>query len=479
VSFPNGLTITNNGRILQAKAQTGVQLQFTKIQIGDGQLSGQLPGDMTALINSKKDVAIIKLSTLANGKASLKGTFNNSGLAAGYYFREIGVFATDPDLGEILYCYGNADTAAEYIPAQAGASVIEKYISVITIVGNAANVSAVIDASNIYYTQDEVLTVDQTQAPATPGNGKILQLFNWLANRIKAITGKANWWDAPDTTLAAAKTHINAAAPHSGHETPAGAQAKADEAAAAGIAAAGTVQTALTTHEAEKATINAIGHIKPDGATIAVDVNGTISTTSETVNRIITVGVGKDFTTIQAAVNSIKKRVDATITINVDAGTYAEDVLIKGFGGAGSIIVNGGTDLTTAVNYIVNSIDCSNNTIMVRVIGFTANTTTKVAFAIVLCLYGHYKYCRTVVSATTQIGFYVQNALGYIEGCLASNKDVALYVAFMSTVSSSNWSAGSGNTYGIRSMDASTVGKVGTQPQGTTPELQTNGGIIR
>jgi hypothetical protein len=214
VSFPNGLTITNNGRILQAKAQTGVQLQFTKIQIGDGQLSGQLPGDMTALISSKKDVAIIKLSTLANGKASLKGSFNNSGLVAGFYFREIGVFATDPDLGEILYCYGNADTAAEYIPAQSGASVIEKYINVITIVGNAANVSAVIDASNIYYTQDEVLTVDQTQAPSTPGNGKISQLFNWLANRIKAITGKANWWDAPSKSLEDFNIHENAADPH-------------------------------------------------------------------------------------------------------------------------------------------------------------------------------------------------------------------------------------------------------------------------
>jgi hypothetical protein len=200
---------------------------------------------------------------------------------------------------------------------------------------------------------------------------------------------------------------------------------------------------------------------------------------AESVNRTITVGVGKDFATIQAAINSIKKRVDATITINIDAGTYAEDVLIKGFGGTGSIIVNGGTDLTTAVNYIVNSIDCANNTIMVRVIGFTANTTTKIAFGISISLYGHYKYCRTVVAATTQIGFYVGNALGYIEGCLASNKDVALYVAFMSTVSSANWSAGSGNTYGIRSLDASTVGKAGTQPQGTTAELQTNGGIIR
>lgn len=40
-------------------------------------------------------------------------------------------------------------------------------------------------------------TPEQNQVPASPGTGKITQLVSWLANRIKAITGKANWWDAP------------------------------------------------------------------------------------------------------------------------------------------------------------------------------------------------------------------------------------------------------------------------------------------
>lgn len=71
-------------------------------------------------------------------------------------------------------------------------------------------------------------TPDQSQAPASPGTGTLTQLISWLANRINAITGKTNWWDAPPTTLQAAKNHIDAAAPHSGHETPSGAQAKVD-----------------------------------------------------------------------------------------------------------------------------------------------------------------------------------------------------------------------------------------------------------
>jgi hypothetical protein len=158
MSFPNGLVITNAGRVLQSKAQIGAVLNFTKIAIGDGSLGGGLPQDRTALINQKKEVPITKLDILANGKALVGGSFNNSGLAVGYYFREIGVFATDPDVGEILYCYGNADVAAEYIPAE-GASVIEKYVNVITIVGNAANVTATIEASLVFATAIELNTL--------------------------------------------------------------------------------------------------------------------------------------------------------------------------------------------------------------------------------------------------------------------------------------------------------------------------------
>ena len=51
------------------------------------------------------------------------------------------------------------------------------------------------------------------QALASPANtGTLRQIISWFAGRIRAITGKTNWWEEPDTTLAAANTHyaINA-----------------------------------------------------------------------------------------------------------------------------------------------------------------------------------------------------------------------------------------------------------------------------
>ena len=166
-------------------------------------------------------------------------------------------------------------------------------------------------------------TPDQSQAPASPGTGTLTQLISWLANRIKAITGKTNWWDAPPTTLQAAKNHIDASAPHSGHETPSGAQAKADaalnsakqytdqevaevshaldahKAAAAphsghetpagaqakAEAAAGSVRTELYAHVTEIATQESLGHVKVDGETIMAS-NGIISAQTQIVDTV-------------------------------------------------------------------------------------------------------------------------------------------------------------------------------------------------
>lgn len=80
---------------------------------------------------------------------------------------------------------------------------------------------------NINAIETGARTLDPAQAP-TGNVGTLRQFLDWFANRIKAITGTANWYDAPPTTLKAAKSHIDAAAPHSGHETPTGAQTKVD-----------------------------------------------------------------------------------------------------------------------------------------------------------------------------------------------------------------------------------------------------------
>ncbi|MBC7340879.1 MAG: hypothetical protein H5U02_00235 [Clostridia bacterium] len=59
---------------------------------------------------------------------------------------------------------------------------------------------------NVQAVEEGSRTIDPTQAP-TSNIGTLRQLLDWFANRIKAITGKTNWYDAPDLTLADLKAH--------------------------------------------------------------------------------------------------------------------------------------------------------------------------------------------------------------------------------------------------------------------------------
>ncbi|WP_152570734.1 phage tail-collar fiber domain-containing protein [Paenibacillus tyrfis] len=146
------MQITNRGRALQAKAQTGTQLQYTRIGIGSGQLAGQSIPNLNGLIDLKMSLPLNKLQTQSGGKAVVGASMSNQSVTTGFYFRELGVYAQDPDAGEILYCYANAGNNAEYIPPGGGPDMIEKQIDVVTLVGNAPNVSAVIDGSLVYAT---------------------------------------------------------------------------------------------------------------------------------------------------------------------------------------------------------------------------------------------------------------------------------------------------------------------------------------
>lgn len=79
----------------------------------------------------------------------------------------------------------------------------------------AANAPVAVDLNriegNAQATELGERTVDQAQTP-TSSTGTLRALLDWIVNRIKAIVGSTNWYDAPATTLAAAKTHADSTA---------------------------------------------------------------------------------------------------------------------------------------------------------------------------------------------------------------------------------------------------------------------------
>lgn len=136
--------ITDAGSLLIAKVMASRgNITFTRIVMGDGYMpSSQVPEHMTAVVSPKATMDITKCEVTGNGAAVVGGRYDNSEQSQDFEWRELGLYAQDPDLGEILYSYGNTGESAETIPAGGGATAIEKLIDVVTYVGNDVSVTA-------------------------------------------------------------------------------------------------------------------------------------------------------------------------------------------------------------------------------------------------------------------------------------------------------------------------------------------------
>ena len=147
-AFPT-MTLTNAGQALQTKVQAGATLTFTRIALGDGQLNGQPISPLTALISQKASVEVDSVRVVDNSTAQASGFFSNADITTGFWWRETGLFAQDPDNGEILYGYTNAGDAGDYIPTVADTR-IEKYIYCSIAVASATTVDITIPSSDTY-----------------------------------------------------------------------------------------------------------------------------------------------------------------------------------------------------------------------------------------------------------------------------------------------------------------------------------------
>ncbi|MFE1017092.1 tail fiber protein, partial [Paenibacillus lactis] len=227
--------LTNKGRVLQAKAQAGVELKYTKYVLGDAQLGGQSIATLINVISPKKSVDVTRLWMTPPNQATVGFVLSNQDVTTGFYFRELGLYALDPDEGEILYWYANAGDTADYIPSTNTGDVINKTIDMYIYVGTATNVTLTVDRNLAYVTHDELAAALEGLDPDIPGASLtqpgIVQLSNAtngtrenVAATEKAVKDAYDRGSAGVNAAAAAQAKADAA------ETPAGAQAKANAA---------------------------------------------------------------------------------------------------------------------------------------------------------------------------------------------------------------------------------------------------------
>ena len=116
-----GFTITQKGLALLAKLHSGSTLEITRVMIGDGQMQdNENPLDLEDLVAPIAQATSTKPVTVSTTTSFIVQYRNNlnGGLDRDININEYGVFANDPDVGEILLYYANLGAYYEPVPAR-------------------------------------------------------------------------------------------------------------------------------------------------------------------------------------------------------------------------------------------------------------------------------------------------------------------------------------------------------------------------
>lgn len=234
--MPNwaNLMLTKQGKVLQAKAIAGSTLTITKMKLGSGIIpDGVSPEDLTDLIQPKQALGLTAIS-VNGGLAKIQSIVTNAELSEGYYIRECGVFANDPDVGEIMYAI-MTDTSPDFLPSASSSVVISEEFSINVVTENMANITAIIDPEGIVtvanarkIAEDKVtehnedteahpndfnlkgITIGKDNVIATKKGdlltllaGKGINLLSDIKNKIITIVGKSkNAWNPNEEIIA-------------------------------------------------------------------------------------------------------------------------------------------------------------------------------------------------------------------------------------------------------------------------------------
>ena len=194
-------TMTDVGADLQAKVNAGkTKLTFTKIKVGSG-VNATNPLALTDVISSKWETTNFVVKQ--EGKIVSVDTFiTNNGITEAFRMSEIGLFAQDPDKGEVLYAY-LTDPEPDRMPAEGGSVVVSQELTIGMVFSNTGNVSLTVNMGAL-------VTHEQLEAHNADANAhdkRFNAIIQQVNNMITSVDNSDSLAKAP--TLQLAKTLLS------------------------------------------------------------------------------------------------------------------------------------------------------------------------------------------------------------------------------------------------------------------------------
>lgn len=152
--------ITNEGyRLLQRMLMGEVQIDFTRVEMGDGFSQESDLKKITTLSNAVVSLDVESVIRQENNTISISAMFSNEKMEKGFYFREKGLYAKGLDGSgieqEILFSYANAGDTANYIDPPTVELVEKKIISHCTQCQKTDGLINFVIKSGIYVNKEE------------------------------------------------------------------------------------------------------------------------------------------------------------------------------------------------------------------------------------------------------------------------------------------------------------------------------------
>ena len=155
------LVITGKGQALIAKMIAGTgNIEFTKVSVSNTEYEESQLTELETLSGVQQTSLVSKVTRTNNVAIKIEAAFSNTSLITGYYMRALGLYAKDPDEGEILYAVCVETTGNCYMPPYNGVTVSAAYIQMYTTVGNADSVSLDVD-SGAYATIGDIQALEK------------------------------------------------------------------------------------------------------------------------------------------------------------------------------------------------------------------------------------------------------------------------------------------------------------------------------
>ena len=211
-------TLTNKGQQFQAKVNAGLvdEVNYTKFAIGDG-IASSLES-LTELVNKKMDLPL-KSVTPKNNTVSFNTLITNTDVEEDFYCREMGLYVTDPDDGEILFAV-TTDNNPDLMPADGSATTVAYDFTLVLVFSNTGNVVSFVKMDALATMQDIenhntnadahknlALIINDLLAPTADKN-TLVNLLSNVAYMLTQITGKDDWKAGPAASIAAILSNL-------------------------------------------------------------------------------------------------------------------------------------------------------------------------------------------------------------------------------------------------------------------------------